>query len=97
MKTHYICQNSMTGAIHTLVINPVLQRIISNGRTGLTPCGYYVNWREFLSDLNIKKKSKICIKCHKSLLKSHNKNLIAYISHLKLTGKGENPSDRIKI
>ncbi len=80
MTTHYICQNSMTGAIHVL---PDYYGMPPK----LTPCGYYVVKRERNTWINLKKKNvKVCMKCHKSLLKSHNKNLIAHISYLKLKG-----------
>ncbi len=98
MKTHYVCQNSMTGAIH------VLELKWSQEYTTVifSPCGYGFTSFEKRTNPNLNKKNvKICIKCHKSLLKSHDKNLIAHISYLKLTGKytytGVNPNDRIKI
>lgn len=85
MKTHYICQNSMTGAIHVL---------FNKSKFKLTPCGYWLEPREIINIPNLTKRSKICIKCHNSLLKSHNKNLIAYMTHIKLTGE---MNGRIKI
>ncbi len=100
MKTHYICQNSMTGAIHVCMMDDPKDLPHWTG-FNFTPCGFKLMNSEYMSNPNLTKKSKICQKCHKSLLKSHNKNLITYISHLKLTGKhiytGENPNDRIKI
>ena len=95
MKTHYICQNSMTGAIHVLE-SFILEKDFGHW-SGLkyTPCGFSLLENEYKCNPNLNKKSKICIKCHKSLLKSHHKNLMAHMSHLKLTG--ENPNDRIKV
>jgi len=76
MKTHLICQNTMTGAIH----------VVGN-RAKFSPCGYYITGYEFANNPSLNKRSKICIKCHNSLLKSHNKNLMAYMTHIKLTGE----------
>lgn len=89
MKTHYICQNSMTGAIHILYYS-----LLSDKKVPLTPCGYYITGSEHANNPNLNKRSKICIKCHNSLLKSHNKNLMAFMAYLKLTGE---MNGRIKI
>ena len=81
MTTHLICQNSMTGAIHILYSS-----LFSDKKVPLTPCGYYVTGSEHVNNPNLNKRSKVCVKCHNSLKKSHNKNLIAHISYLKLKG-----------
>jgi len=80
MKTHFICQNTMTGAIHVLYYEMDIKNLF-------TPCGYNVTNYELHNNPNLEKRSKICIKCHNSLLKSHNKNLMAYMTHIKLTGE----------
>ena len=90
MKTHLICQNSMTGAIHVLehTDNPDYNIV-------LTPCGYYLApFEKKMNSIFKRKNTKVCIKCHKSLKKSHDKDLIAHISYLKLKGM---TNDRIKI
>ena len=97
MKTHLICQNSMTGVIHILQnkfeedIKPYKRLMFKNR---FSPCGYYIIGNEFSKNPNLTKRSKICIKCHNSLLKSHNKNLMAYMTHIKLTGE---TNGRLKI
>ena len=97
MTTHFICQNSMTGAIHVLPIGNYF-----SSKYRFTPCGYYVDQNEVWRNPDLKKKKiKVCIKCHKSLKKSHKKDLMAYVSFLKLSGQhisvGEYPNGRIKI
>ena len=91
MSTHFICQNSMTGAIHVLKLRwsqeytpPIF-----------SPCGYYFSEFEKLTNLDLKKKKvKVCIKCHNSLKKSHDKDLMARVTYLKLKGA---INDRFKI
>jgi len=76
MKTHLICQNSMTGAIHILRNFDAAKRLAFKNR--FSPCGYYIIGNESTNNPNLTKRSKICIKCHNSLLKSHSKNLMAF-------------------
>jgi len=84
MKTHYICQNSMTGAIHVLEYKWSLDYITIR----LTPCGYYCSSFERNGRINLnKKRTKICSKCHNSLSRTHNKNLMAFMAYIKLTGE----------
>jgi len=86
MKTHLICQNTMTGAIHIIpYFNSTSGRVVFKNR--FSPCGYYIIGDEHSNNPDLNKRSKICIKCHNSLLKSHNKNLMAYMTHIKLTGE----------
>ncbi len=96
MSTHYVCQNSMTGAIHALIIDAhhPPSKIIYNGRAALTPCGYYIETNEFYKKIDFKNKAKVCIKCHNSLKKSHDKDLMARVTYLKLKGA---INDRFKI
>lgn len=86
MKTHLICQNSMTGAIHIASLKKDVPMFNCN-QTKFAPCGYFIVNFELQHNPDLTKRSKICIKCHNSLLKSHNKNLMAYMTHIKLTGE----------
>lgn len=80
-RIYLLIQNSYTGVIH-VVSKPRLYNVIKN----LTPCGYYVTDTERLTNPDLTKRSKVCSKCHKILLK-YNKHLIAYVSCIKLKGE----------
>ena len=84
-RIYLLIQNSYTGVIHVLP-RPESYKI-NRVRKNVTPCGYYVvTESESQSNPDVTRKCKVCSKCHKALLK-YNKNLIAYVSCIKLKGE----------